>query len=82
MSNNKQSSVEWFWLNLNDDLIGDLPPEKILKIYELVQQAKAMHKEEMIDAWMDGDARIPEEMSRKEAEYYYNSTFGGNNEQQ
>lgn len=46
MSNNKQSSVEWFWLNLTDDLIGDLPPEKIYKIYELKEQAKTMHKDE------------------------------------
>ena len=49
MSNNKQSSVEWFWLNLTDDLIGDLPPKNIVKIYKLKEQAKAMHKKETID---------------------------------
>jgi hypothetical protein len=29
MKDNNESSVEWLWLNLTDDLIGDLPPEKI-----------------------------------------------------
>ena len=38
--------------------------------------------DEIFNAWADGDSRIPEEMSRKEAEQYYNETFGGNNEQQ
>ena len=42
----KQTAVEWFWLNLTDDLIGDLAPEKILKIHELIEQAKAMEKEQ------------------------------------
>jgi hypothetical protein len=42
-----KSSVGWFWLNLTDDLIGDLPPEKILKIYELAQQAKEKYEHEM-----------------------------------
>lgn len=40
----KQTAVEWFWLNLTDDLIGDLAPEKILKIHELKEQSKAMEK--------------------------------------
>lgn len=44
----KQTAVEWFWLNLTDDLIGDLAPEKILKIYELKEQAKAMETKERL----------------------------------
>lgn len=41
MSN--QNSLEWFWLNLTDDLIGGLSPEKISKIYQLKEQAKEMY---------------------------------------
>jgi hypothetical protein len=80
MSNNKQSSVEWLWLNLTDDLIGDLPPEKIHRIYELVQQAKAMHKSEII--WAHG-IKMKGVNNHKcvSGEQYYNETFGGNNEQ-
>ena len=78
MSNNKQSSVEWFWLNLTDDLIGDLPPEKILKIYELKEQAKAKHEEEIEDAYWEGGQDVP--VNGQQCQRYYNETFGGNNE--
>jgi hypothetical protein len=54
MSNNNESSVEWLWLNLTDDLIGDLPPEKIHRIYELVQQAKAMEATSKQMSYGDG----------------------------
>ena len=84
MSNNKQSSVEWFWLNLNDDLIGDLSPEKISKIYELKQQAKAMHKEE-IETAFDKGADIGYDVGsnhdwhegHNRGYQYYNETYGG-----
>ena len=50
----KQTAVEWFWLNLTDDLIGDLAPEKILKIHELKEQAKAMEKEQREKDFIQG----------------------------
>ena len=68
----KQTAVEWFWLNLTDDLIGDLAPEKIFKIYELIEQAKAIEKEQIKDAWFDG---VTNWDSEKEVEQYYNETF-------
>ena len=74
MSN--QNSLEWFWLNLTDDLIGGLSPEKISKIYQLKEQAKAMHKEEIKEAIMFGDCR-GEVSTYKILEQYYNETFGG-----
>ena len=67
-----KTAVEWFWLNLTDDLIGDLAPEKILKIYELIEQAKAMEKEQIKDAWFDG---VTNWDSEKEVEDYINETF-------
>lgn len=52
---NKQTAVEWFWLNLTDDLIGDLALEKILKIHELKEQAKAMERQQIMTAFTQGD---------------------------
>jgi hypothetical protein len=71
----KQTAVEWVWLNLDDDLIGDLSPEKILKIYQLIVQAKEMEKEQTIKTalfWSHSTVK------RKDIEDYYNETYGGN----
>lgn len=80
---NKQSSIEWLWHNLTDDLIGDLPNEKIHEIYNLVLQAKQMHKEEIAEAYCKGAfdmAHNDEIFPREKAEEYYQKTYGGNNE--
>jgi predicted CopG family antitoxin len=78
MSNNKQSSLEW--------LISQLIEKDLLMIYgksledndliEIIKQAKAMRKEEIINAVQScgyiGGA------TDEEAEQYYNETYGGN----
>jgi len=81
MSNNKQSSVEWFakesWklrVELEDEKISF--GEYANKYYQLKEQAKAMHKEEMIDFAMKFM------MQDRPIISFYNKTFGGNNEQQ
>lgn len=43
--------------------------------YELLEQAKAKHKEEIMDALLFGDV-----LSLNTAETYYKVKFGGNNE--
>jgi len=68
----KQTAVEWFWLNLTDDVIGDLSPEKILKIHELIEQAKAMEKEQIENAYNVGKDEY--DMYRT-GRNYYNGTF-------
>ena len=68
MSNNKQSSIEW--------LIDNLYLKDSIKWEEIIEQAKAMHKEEIIKSWMATD----NELQRISAEKYYNNTFGGNND--
>ena len=80
MSNNKQSSVEWYIIERHNieiqSRLGKISStqydEQLIKIEE---QAKAMHKEEIKDALIDGsmnstliEYRIPQ---------YYNETFGG-----
>ena len=75
MSKNKQSSVEWFLDELiKEGYIKRLPVTQF-------QQAKAMHKSEII--WAHG-IKMKGVNNHKcvSGEQYYNETFGGNNEQQ
>ena len=84
MTNNKQQTAVEFYLSQIFDIIGDdildkLSIEQINKIHDLSIQAKAMHKEEMIDFGNDLLAQndinyigIP-----NLAEQYYNETFKG-----
>ena len=80
MSNDKQSSIEWFLDQITyDNGYGQrrcsfIDTEDLISYFE---QAKAMHKEEIEDALLFGDVLSP-----TTAENYYNKTFGGNNEQQ
>ena len=83
MSNNKQSSVEWY-ANEENKLFtsyqkGLMSTAKyILFKYKLREQAKAMHETEHFNTWWHG-------ISENEPitfQHYYNETFGGNNEQQ
>ena len=90
MSNNKQSSIQQFW----DKIALKLSVEQINQFLPLLEQAKAMHKEEMIDFHIEvmkaglikegeaiwTDAYLPKISSM--ASQKYNETFGGNNEQQ
>ena len=92
MNNNKQSSVE----QLINSLIklGYLHSNgfgQSLKVTEVINQAKAMHKEEHIETYNQGyrdgehDASniplsIGDISEYNNATDYYNETFGGNNE--
>jgi hypothetical protein len=71
MSNNKQSSVEWLEIELEKLWI-----EKYLSpitIKPLIEQAKAMHKKEIVEAYyIDNE--------KNEGFEYYNAKFGGSNE--
>ena len=88
MSNNKQSSGEWYAKQI-DILHYDYFTEHISKdeknerLKELLEQAKAMHKKEILFAYMK---TLPIEdgvfTAVQKAEQYYNETFGGNNEQE
>ncbi len=87
----KISSVEWFaqesW-KLRVELEGGKISlgEYANKYYQLKEQAKAMHKEEIIDANFYGQRlhakSVTNTMMEDNAFDYYAETFGGNNEQQ
>ena len=78
MSNNKQqTAVEWLEIELEKLWI-----EKYLSpitIKPLIEQAKAMHKEEVIKAYNESFRLRDKPYST--AIKYYNETFGGNNEE-
>ena len=74
MSNNKQSSIEW----LEECLSIHFTHEQKMQFEGLFQQAKAMHKQEIMDAFGVG---CQVEASRligyhKMAEQYYNEKYG------
>ncbi len=62
----KQTAVEWLfdWMGINQYFIGN----DLLKAFE---QAKAMEKEQIKDAWIATD----NELQRLAAEQYYNETY-------
>jgi len=76
MSNNKQSSVDWLWSVVEPSLTY---AQKHF-FSNVIEQAKAMHKDEIEQTYQKGynDA----DFSYYDPEQYYNETFGGNNEQQ
>ena len=75
---NKQSSVEWLFQKL-----WETPKDK-LNWYAILKQAKEMHKEEIVDAHIEGqrvfDKHPHTQWTNDQAEQYYNETFGGKNE--
>ena len=81
MSNNKQSSVDWLVVEIMQHQKSFYGVALIP--FWLVEQAKAMHKQEIIaakdDNYVYGEAW---EKLGTLGEQYYNETFGGNNEQQ
>ena len=69
MSNNKQSSVEW--------LISQQKHNQLFDI-ETIEQAKAMHKEEIEKAWWAGcDESLSNHIIHpsEDCNGYYNETF-------
>lgn len=81
MSNNKQSSVEWLQWALEHTI---LTHEQTMQTIGLFEQAKAMHKEEIIHSFKKG-CNIGVDVGSNHdwhegynGEEYYNETFGGN----
>ena len=78
MSNNKQSSsIDFFWNQLPEILPFTVNTEIALKLLEAFEQAKAMHKEEIINANFDAQPFREYTMtdSRKISEQYYKEKF-------
>jgi hypothetical protein len=68
----KQTAVEWLVSELNQK-IDFIPMDKWDMIRDIIQQAKAMEKEQIEDAYWDGGEDMP--MISKQCEQYYNEKF-------
>ena len=66
MSNNKQSSIDWL-----EQELKKIPFVNVLEVFE---QAKAMHKEEITQAWKKGDGEF-DNVAKQMSLEYYNETF-------
>jgi len=60
----QQTAVEW----LQDNIMSNMT---FTEIFDLIEQAKEMEKEQIIEAWEDGQ----DSFSSRTAEKYYNETF-------
>ena len=69
----KQTAVEWLkdWMGKNQYFIGN-------DLLEAIEQAKAMEKEQIAEAYIDGeDDETNRRVLKRAAEQYYNETYGG-----
>ena len=71
----KQTSIEWF----NQQLVDKQNGKGDLRSWdELIEQAKEMHEQEIIDAYRDGRSDQQSDEGRfynRNAVYYYNETY-------
>ena len=81
MSNNKQSSVEFFLYEMFS-LLGEFENKALpsYKIMDLFEQAKAMHKEEILQTFEKGYVCGYRD-NGDEGIDYYNETFGGDDDE-
>jgi hypothetical protein len=80
----KQTAVEWLHMKL--DVYFELFPSEWQKLNQIIEEAKAMEKEQIINTWSEATAPDHEiglsDMSYiisqvQKAEQYYDETYGG-----
>jgi hypothetical protein len=82
MSNKKVTTAEWLGKELES--YGDPQFCKIKweELDSLIHQAKEMEKQQIIDAWENGQDNIDSDgchIDMNGAQQYYNETYGGQN---
>ena len=73
----KQTAVEWFVNKLFDASGVPVTEKNNPKLFELINQAKAMEKEQIIEAISKGWDYYEDGKVRWMGEQYYNETYGG-----
>jgi hypothetical protein len=73
----KQTAIEWLVEQLNEK-IDFIPLDKWDMIRDIIQQAKAMEKEQIMDANRDGVDMVLYKKDFISGEQYYNETFNTN----
>ena len=90
MNDKQSSSIDFFWNQLPEILPFTVDTETAVKLLEAFEQAKAMHKEEVVDFAFNfyydfsNLIGVPFNLvseNKMNAEFYYDKVFGGNNEQ-
>jgi hypothetical protein len=76
MENKKQTAVEW----LMSELHGHLGPSNGPELLEILNQAKAMEREQIIDERQDGIDAVFKGYSISNEEYYTETFKTGQNE--
>ena len=81
MTNNKQqTAVEWFISQLQKtrdwQRVINEANQSTTSVRNVLQQAKEMEKERIINAWKAGDGKY-DKVADKLAEQYYEQTYGG-----
>lgn len=69
----KQTAVEWLITELNPEL-NYIPITQWNRIRDLVQRAKEMEKQQLIESFKHGE--MPKLFSNLSAEQYYNEEYG------
>jgi hypothetical protein len=54
MKNDQQNSIDFFWNQLPEILPFTVGTETAVKLFEVFEQAKAMHKAEIEESYQDG----------------------------
>jgi len=73
----KQTAVEWLIKKLTNRQNGIFDGFPHLSLDEIYSQAKAIEKENIEEAWCDGNDSEPKEITGDFAEQYFNQTYGG-----
>lgn len=77
---NKQTSIEWLESTIKSILVDNVSAIRYKEmILALVSQAKAMHKEEIIESYCTGCLHMAEDETifpRETSERYYETTYG------
>ena len=68
----KQTAVEWIQHQVKQQGITHF-----FSLREILEQAKAMEREQIEDAWCDGNDSEPKEITGDYAEQYYKERYGG-----
>jgi len=68
----EQTAVEWLIYRIKNQHLYDFK-----SLNELEEQAKAMEKEQIVNAWRNGDndSMYEPKQLEKQAEQYYNETY-------
>ena len=70
----KQTSIEWLYKEIIKKSVNDTSHN----VLSILEQAKEMHKQEIIDAYRDGRSDQQSDEGRfynRNANYYYNETY-------